>query len=473
MNNTGDILKNTNVIDTSNGEVDGQIKCTKCGASDISYNEKTMKLRCNYCRNEFSSDKVEENLDISELTGRTIGSGTNDIVEDAENIVTIKCGSCGADVVVDTSESLQCRCHWCRNYLSINNKLPNGAVPDMILPFSVTKEEASKFIAEFVGKRTFFAHPTFKKEFVSNNIMGVYFPYMVVDLNLHSEYDGFAEVLIRRYSVKVGKSTKTMYDADLYRVTRKFDLSIDNLTVESNVDKLNYKDENKTTNIINSIMPFDIENSVKWNANYLKGYTSERRDTNIEELEDLVSLQAKDISRHACNPSMKKFGRGVKWESEDVTIKGERWNAAYLPVWLYCYQQKNKDLHYVAVNARSKETMGSVPVDRIKLFLVTFFIEILCFISMVSIDLDGMEIFLLAGGFWYYFSICKKYRNSSARHSYEKDTNSKVHNLVGGEMKIKTLYGLSNSRISGQNNLNINDKTFQQLAQEKLGQEKK
>ncbi len=58
---------------------------------------------------------------------------------------------------------------------------------------------------------------------------------------------------------------------------REFDLTIDGLTVESSVDKLNTGASDKTTNIINSIMPFDTENCVKWNANYLKGYTSEKR----------------------------------------------------------------------------------------------------------------------------------------------------------------------------------------------------
>jgi hypothetical protein len=60
-------------------------------------------------------------------------------------------------------------------------------------------------------------------------------------------------------------------------VEREFDLTIDGLTVESSVDKLNTGASDKTTNIINSIMPFDTENCVKWNANYLKGYTSEKR----------------------------------------------------------------------------------------------------------------------------------------------------------------------------------------------------
>ena len=33
----------------------GQVKCPKCGATDISLNVKTGKLRCNYCRHEFEA----------------------------------------------------------------------------------------------------------------------------------------------------------------------------------------------------------------------------------------------------------------------------------------------------------------------------------------------------------------------------------------------------------------------------------
>ena len=44
--------------------------------------------------------------------------------------MTFKCTGCGAEVVIDTNHSTQARCHWCRNKLSMNQQVPNGAVPD-------------------------------------------------------------------------------------------------------------------------------------------------------------------------------------------------------------------------------------------------------------------------------------------------------------------------------------------------------
>ena len=58
----------------------------------------------------------------------------------------------------------------------------------------------------------------------------------------------------------------------------------------------------------------------------------------------------------------------MRWEQEKVDVGGSRWVSMYLPVWLYSYYQENtKMLHYIAVNARTGETMGSVPVSQWKL----------------------------------------------------------------------------------------------------------
>ena len=111
------------------------------------------------------------------------------------------------------------------------------------------KEEARALIEGFVGKRKFFAHPKFRQEFTTENIMGVYFPYMLVDANCHGKFIGEAEHKTRQYTVTVGsgddKRHETRYDADLYAVEREFDISIDDLTIESSQDKLNKNNKEK------------------------------------------------------------------------------------------------------------------------------------------------------------------------------------------------------------------------------------
>lgn len=443
------------IVKTDDGSKDGQNKCPQCGATDISVNAKTGRLRCNFCRHEFEPQKLQVmETDITKLKGKIMGSGTQDISSNSDDIVTLKCSSCGAEVVIDTNETTQARCHWCRNTLSINQQIPNGAIPDVVLPFNLTKAEAKEQIENFVKKRKFFAHPKFKQEFTTDNIMGVYFPYMVVDINSHARFSGEGEHEIRRYTRGSGNDKKTFYDADLYEIERDFDLTIEGLTVESSSDKLQ-KQSNKTNNIINSIMPFDIENSVKYNANYLKGYTSEKRDTNIDDLSPLVDKQSKDIARFAANETLKEYDRGVNWHSEDLDVKGEQWKTAYLPVWLYSYQQliNNKSvLHYVAVNARTKETMGSVPIHLPKLLGIS------ALISLVGL-IFSKAIFILVG-LIYFFIMYIRYRNLNARHHHETETKKNMFNLTKTDNFISHRKNLSNSMISGANNNRISNQGF-------------
>ncbi|HIQ94775.1 TPA: TFIIB-type zinc ribbon-containing protein [Candidatus Ventrenecus stercoripullorum] len=451
------------IVKTDDGAKDGQNKCPKCGATDISLNVKTGKLRCNFCRHEFNPEQVAGlETDISKLQGEVIGSGAQNIVEDAKDIMTLKCSSCGAEVVIDTASATQARCHWCRNTLSINEQIPNGAIPDAVLPFKISKEEARTQIESFVKKRKFFAHPKFKEEFTTENIMGVYFPYMMVDINAHAYLSGEGERLIRSYTRRSGNTTQTYYDADVYYVEREFDVAIDDLTVESSKDRLNKASAEKTNNVINAIMPFDTENCVKFNANYLKGYTSEKRDTNTEELSKLVETQAKDIARFAANDSLKQYNRGVAWQQQNLSVKGRQWASAYLPVWLYSYQQvsgNKKVLHYVAVNARTKETMGSVPIHMPKLIGISLLVEILGVFLMLFVDFDYNYLFLTLGVI-FFFVMYGKYRNVNARHEHEKDTKTSVTNLRKVDQYKMKRTGLRNSRIAGANNTGVGIQSF-------------
>ena len=450
------------IVQTDAGNINGQNKCPNCGATDISLNVNTGKLRCNYCRTEFENKQVrgmEE--DIASLNGVVYGSGTQDIVADTNDVLTFKCSSCGAEVVIDTSMANQARCHWCRSTLSVNQQIPNGSVPDVVLPFKVTKDEAKKLIEDFVGNRKFFAHPKFKSEFTTNNIMGVYFPYMVVDINGHSHLSGTAEKTVRKYTRGFGNDSTTYYDADVFNVERSFDISIHGLTVESSKDKLNNSATDKTNNIINAIMPFDIENCSKYNANYLKGFTSEKRDVNIDLLKPLINTQAEDIARFAANDTLKSYDRGTKWDYEDFKIIGEQWKSAYLPVWLYSYQEikgEEKLLHYVAVNARTKETMGSVPIHMPKLLGISFLIEVLGFIAYLFIDFDYNWTFLLVG-IIYFLVIFLKYRNANARHTYETDTKKEIRNLDTKDNYVTRKTGLTSARIRNANSNSLGGKS--------------
>ena len=62
------------IVKTDVNAKDGQNKCPKCGATEISLNANNGKLRCHYCRYEFEPEKLAgKEQDISKLQGQVVG----------------------------------------------------------------------------------------------------------------------------------------------------------------------------------------------------------------------------------------------------------------------------------------------------------------------------------------------------------------------------------------------------------------
>ena len=362
-------------IDTSAEELkDGANRCPKCGATDIRQRPGTDLLVCLYCRNEWHGQRVEEEFGFGEglddLAGTIMASGARDIDDDVSSLMTYKCTGCGAEVTVNTESTMTARCHWCRHVFGVNEQVANGAVPDAVLPFHIKKDDAVARIRQFVDKRRMFALKEFKEQFTPENVVGVYLPYMIVDGKASADVAGQGEIETRRYTQGSGDKKKTYYDADIYRVERHVDFTVDDLPLESSTERGKLDTSVNTNNIINTILPFDTKNAVKWNASYLSGYTSEKRDTDVEQLRPRLEDQLLSIARCQVEESVNRFDRGVRWEQERLDVHGTRWVAMYLPVWLYSYHQPGRNggmLHYIAVNGRTGETMGSVPVQQWKL----------------------------------------------------------------------------------------------------------
>ncbi|MFV0634304.1 TFIIB-type zinc ribbon-containing protein [Demequina sp.] len=373
-----------NIIDTSTGRAHGHDDCPQCGSTEVSRKGNTMSLICGFCRYEWVGSRLEDTHGLGEgigqLAGRTFLTGASDITS-ADDLITIKCQGCGSEVVIDTARTLKARCHWCRSILSINDKIPNGAVPDGILPFHITKQEAIARIGEFAGNRKFFALKRFRDEFKPENVLGVYMPYMTVDGNISARFHGKGEIQTRRYTVQHGKTSTTYYDADVYDVVRDFDLHVDDLIIESSAGRSNIDNRANTNNIINSLLPYDVKNMVAFDSNYMSEMTAEKRDLNIDDVTRKAHGQFLTMSREAIRNDLIHYDRGVCWTHEELEVHGSRWASVYLPVWLYSYAEKSDNgsvmVHYIAVNGRNGNVMGSVPVNKARLWGVTLLVTLL------------------------------------------------------------------------------------------------
>ena len=88
----GEDASGPTVIRTDMEGVDGLNKCLRCGATDISLNPNTGKLRCHFCRSEWDAKSALETMGldtpIEALKGLVMGSGAGDIIPSTDIVVT-------------------------------------------------------------------------------------------------------------------------------------------------------------------------------------------------------------------------------------------------------------------------------------------------------------------------------------------------------------------------------------------------
>ena len=466
---------NITIIDSRSGRKDGLNKCLNCGSTEIFTLPESGQLQCQQCRTIFFPPP-KATAEQRKSTQEVRYSGASDIDPHAGALVTIKCQGCGAEVVLNTNDSMHTRCHWCRQILSLENQTPNGTVPDVLLPFHLSKEQARASIEEFVKKRTFFAKKRFKKEFTTENILGVYFPYFIVDTNAHCAFKGNAGEVVNRYT-KLFQGEKNFYDIDVYDITRSFDIEISGLTVEAHDERQNSLASETPNNIINSIMPFDIEKAIPYNGNYMKGFTSDKRNINVAETQSVVDSQIEDIACRHARLEAEKYDAGIVWNEKDVEKEGIVWRTAYLPVWLYSYLEQAKSgkqaLHYAAVNARTGETMASVPLNKRRLLFFSLLIAAIvfipfgllvawCFIAATQAEVLESLLWYVGAGFFgvvvlivtvalgcAFYGVKKtRYRNKLERHYHEEETAYDIKNLQKTDTFLKHEKDRSARRIS-------------------------
>ena len=434
-------------------------------------------LICLFCRHEWQESRVEEEfglgVGIDELEGTVIAGGAEEISSD-DDVITMTCTGCGADVVVDTAHAMNARCHWCRHTLNVNQRTPNGAVPDAVLPFRLTHVEAVEKIREFASKRRLFAHPRFKKEFIPENVLGVYLPYLVIDARAEAAYVGIGEVQTRRWTEKSGDSTTTYYAADVYRVDRQVAFTVDDLTVEGAADRMDF-DGSTTNNIVNTVLPFDTKNAVKWNSSYLVGFTSEKRDLDVDELTPVLEGPA------AVHRALTGRGLAVAVRPRGAVggREGRRGRLALgvdvpagVALLLLPGEHEDAALH------RGQRTDGGDDGQRPGLAVAPprrclhgrhlprrhrrldpggerMITEITQVVVMAS---DGVPAWILAagpaGGAATYWALFRYYRNTDKSHAYERDTLIAAKPVQGNQEKVDHISRTRDSDIDGDNSSN-------------------
>ena len=153
--------------------------CKNCSHALI-YDPGVKKMLCTSCGSTFKAEEVESEAkkyreeERVRSRGEVYGKNDEEVVEEFLENYIYTCSECGGEIVIHGSE-VSTKCVFCGNANVVFSRVSKEKMPDLIIPFSVTKEQALNAIREKIAHSLFV--PTEIKNFQPEDVRGIYLPY--------------------------------------------------------------------------------------------------------------------------------------------------------------------------------------------------------------------------------------------------------------------------------------------------------
>lgn len=341
-------------------------KCPNCDGGLI-FNPGTQDFECEYCTSHFSQTELELSRKKEEEQKKA------EQQEQEEGAALYSCPSCGAEVVAEETTAATF-CYYCHNPVVLSERLGGKFEPDYVIPFAIDKIKAvNSFLAWARQKK--FVPEDFTSSKQIEKISGVYFPYWMLDSQLHMTFQaqGTKE---RTWRTGDRKHTETKY----YHVFREGEVRFTEVIKDAMW--------NEHRELIQGVLPFTISEAKKFEPAYLSGFRAEKRTIETKELEEEVNRQLEDQARSVLRSSVEGYTTVTSGDArklKDTT----NWNYTLMPVWILTYRSRNKELYYFAMNGQNGKVNGELPLDKGKLLKTS---------ALISAAVFGIYLIGIIGG---------------------------------------------------------------------------
>ena len=156
-------------------------KCPNCDGGLV-FDPESGTYACEYCLSKFSHEEL-----MTEEESETVSDEGEDRQQSA---IMYHCPSCGAEIITDETTAATF-CFYCHNPIVLSGKLEGEYLPDGIIPFKITKEEATEKFVEWIQKKKFVPGGFYSKRHIEK-MSGVYFPYWLYGCETESYMNGTA-----------------------------------------------------------------------------------------------------------------------------------------------------------------------------------------------------------------------------------------------------------------------------------------
>lgn len=357
-------------------------KCLSCG-DNLRYDPEEERLICNYCGSKYYPDVFEINQILEDRVEHTIDFEKAKLDEVArfslEKRHEIICNSCGSTVVAGHN-TISTFCAFCGSPAIVERRIQKEFLPDVIIPFKVTREDAEKKIRTWAKTQTV-APKDFMSQATFGKMTALYVPFWLVDAECDMNVSG------QCYRDRVDGNL------DEFQVIRKGHFPM-RLVPFDGSNKINDR-------LMEAIEPFDYSELVDFNDSYLSGYYAERYDQSPSDLATRISNRFRDYMYNAAIEMTDNEDYRIRnLKNNYSTVSGYKCYYALLPVWFINCKYKGSTYN-IALNGQTGEVAGQAPQSG---WMKTLY-SLKHGVTWLSLIVAGLLLLALIGGIYFYKTV--------------------------------------------------------------------
>jgi LSD1 subclass zinc finger protein len=361
-------------MDTNEPKIDlinHTLSCKSCGAT-LKFAPGTNAIQCQYCgaKNEI---EIDSKASIEELDyAAYLEKGAQN--EEKQTISVVKCSGCGAQTTLKPNVTSD-NCAFCGTSLVIQGGSQATILrPKSLLPFNVSQKDAGELFKNWLGDLWFAPNDLTSTARNAERLKGMYIPYWTFDSDTFSEYTGergddytVTETYTENGETHTRQVTRTRWSPAFGNINHDFD------------DVLVDATKSLPNDYVRKLEPWDLENLVPYNDQYLSGFQTETYQVNLkdgfEEAKKIMDEQIREIIRRDIGGDHQRI-HTVKTKHSKITFKH-----ILLPIWISAYRY-NDQVYRFLVNGRTGEVQGERPYSWIKIALAVIAGLILVFLIL-------------------------------------------------------------------------------------------
>lgn len=337
-------------------------KCPDCG-SDMNFDAVSGKLTCQSCGRQDVIEKYPEELITATFS--------------EEEVTEYHCENCGA-VLMTEAETAATNCSFCGAGVVIAERLAGKLAPAKVIPFSISKEQATKAFQKWCRKGLLTPKGFMTADRIKS-ITGMYVPFWLFDLN--------SDVKVNAVGTKVRTYTSGDY---IYTETKYYDayreLNLDYIKIP--VDASEKMDDK----LMDKLEPFPYDQLKTFKTPYLVGYIAEKYNYTDKELLPRAKNKISGYIEEEIRSSLSGY-HSINYKNKRINTRDVNSFYVLLPVWMVSYDY-NKSEHIFAMNGQTGKVVGKPPLSGAKVALWFSGIASGSFLALKGLS------YIMGGGFW-------------------------------------------------------------------------